>query len=644
MPLLQALKALTTRRKRCGACLFELNPKAKTLTTDLDVFVGSAFSSSDTHIVSREAFVTSSSRGCEKCGAILEALAKQDVPFQTAEWNYMPRRSGHGPYLELLEPKVLFELCTDTSVPEDKFSREHMCLWNGAKVSGSTGESGPLGEAASWMNACRTQHERCRLSTSFVPTRLLYIPEDSISTIQLVENPPLCAYAALSHRWTSETQTSRLEQRNLSQRLATGISKTDMPQTMQDAILVAQKLDIRYIWIDSMCIIQDSKEDWLHEAAKMASIYAHAELTVAASWCSSPGQSLFSTRGITHAATDITSFDSESVFLRRLKPHFTWQDIENDWFKNDPYIDAEKEWPLLSRGWVYQEQLLSRRMLHFTKDELIWECNECTACECRPLQTVDSAGARVMKQPVNSKSWSQIMQEYAKRELTFPSDKLPALAGIAKSFGVGSSKGEYMCGLWAGDLESCFFWYGTGRRGPRPDVKMPSWSWASTVGNIETWGVSIEDVEFQKHRVVYGGDEHMGDVVEGEIDLSGRVVTGTVFWETSSKGDCVFGVVFDGRRLTVQADYAWDTDDRWLVANGSSVVMLLFGQSTSTSFDPEKGSDERVVASCLVLRNSSKKGLYERIGVTHGEGMVEDEYLNFEVVKAKSQVMTLRIV
>ncbi|OAQ66220.1 HET domain-containing protein [Pochonia chlamydosporia 170] len=641
MPLLQTLKALTRRPRRCGACLFELDPRAKTLRTDLDVFVGSAFATSDRHTVSHESFITSSSRGCEKCNAILEAIAQQGISFQTAEWNYLPQRSGQGPHLELLEPGILFELCTNASVPEDKFSRRHMCLWNGTKLSGSTGDATSLKLASTWINTCRSQHAQCQPPSEFVPTRLLQISETDNTTIQLVQNPTTCSYAALSHRWTPETQTSRLEKSNLAQRLATGIPIKLFPQVMQDAILVSQTLGIKYIWIDSMCIIQDSKEDWLHEAATMASIYTNAELTVAASWCATPGQSLFSNR--THIAIDITSFNNEGVFLRRLNPHFTWQDVEHDWFKDDPYTDAEAEWPLLSRGWVYQEQLLSRRMLHFTKDEIIWECNECTVCECRPVQTADSTGPRVVKLPVVSKSWSQIIQEYAKRSLTFPTDRLPALAGVAKAFG-GKGTREYLCGLWGDDLEGCFFWYVAGGISPRPDMYMPSWSWASTTGNIETWGSSIEDLEFKGHRVVYGGDEHMGDVREGEITLTGRIVHGTAFWKLAGDG-LVFGVAFDGKQFKVHADYNWDSEGRWLVADGCRVAMLLFGQSTRTNFDPDEGSNESVIASCLVLRCVDEdKGVYERVGVTHGEGMRDEEYLDFDKVKAESEIMTITII
>jgi hypothetical protein len=255
-------------------------------------------------------------------------------------------------------------------------------------------------------------------------------------------------------------------------------------------------------------------------------------------------------------------------------------------------------------------------------------------------------GAMIVKEYVASKEWLQVIQEYAKRDFTFVADRLPALAGIAKSFAAGNAKGEYLCGLWSGDLGSCFFWHvSSGKAVRRPDGYMPTWSWASTMGNVHVGGsYSVDFVQFKGHRIAYGGDEHMGDVKEGEVTLSGRVVPGTAFWEHETN-DCLFGVVFDGTRIKVLADYAWDTEGKWLVADGSSVVMLLCGQSTEGSFDPDEGFRERVKASCLVLRCVDEaKALYERIGFTHGEGVPEAGYLSLEDVKNKSEAMAITVV
>lgn len=110
----------------------------------------------------------------------------------------------------------------------------------------------------------------------------------------LFENEASCQiYAALSHRWSGETQQVRLEHRNMAQRRKDGISLREFPHMMQDAISVLRQLGILYVWIDCMCIIQDDKDDWETEAATMASVYANAELTLAATWCAGSGQSLF---------------------------------------------------------------------------------------------------------------------------------------------------------------------------------------------------------------------------------------------------------------------------------------------------------------------------------------------------------------
>ncbi|KAK0755315.1 hypothetical protein N5P37_012142 [Trichoderma harzianum] len=165
--------------------------------------------------------------------------------------------------------------------------------------------------------------------------------------LELVEKPAVVPYAALSHRWTKETPSKSLLTSNFLDRKQNGMPIANLPRMMQDVVLVLHRLGIEYIWIDCLCIIQDDKDDWKREAALMASIYTNVELTVAASW----------------------------------KHHFTWLGIESS-ADTMAAENPDYEWPLLNRGWVYQEQLLSRRMLHFTQNELVWECFEETRCEC----------------------------------------------------------------------------------------------------------------------------------------------------------------------------------------------------------------------------------------------------------------------
>lgn len=503
---------------------------------------------------------------------------------------------------------------------------------------------------------------------SFRPTRLLYLGNKDQETIRLVESEDSCTtYAALSHRWSAETEHVRLEHSNISQRKQDGISLGELPPMMQDAISVLRRLGILYVWIDCMCIIQDDKDDWRREAATMASVYANAELTLAATWCAGSGQSLFQgNSGNQSSAVDVRDVDGTPIFLRPVWPHYTVRNTEEG-------LLAETEWPLLTRAWAYQEQFLSRRILHFTRHELFWECNEALDCECGWYRAGHNLVIPLVvqyKRLAASKQWGQIISEYSRRNSTFKSDRLPALAGIAKSFGLQRpDTGKYLCGLWEGELESCFFWYLTEPARARPDIgQMPSWSWASVTGNVSCWGVSLEGIEFLGTDITYRGDAYMGNVEEAKITLCGSVAPATIYhgqqWADMQKhisvtpileedGDMEceseepgFGLKVGDQFATFQPDYQLDDPIHGSthIASGSRVACLTFGRITSISNLPELERKEQwVSACCLVLRCVDEdQELYERVGVCRGSHV--GNRLDLETTLNMSQRKQLTVV
>jgi hypothetical protein len=641
-PVLKALWSLASGKWRCGVCLFELGFGTRPLEIDIIGSYGaeSVFWSSDCHEISYADLVKSSQRGCRSCKKIIEAFNTFQTGFVKAEW--WPGQSGERPRLVLGETQQVFELCVYPEHYSEAIPSAQPCICSGRKLPGSTRDPASLDQAARWLAVCRSDHEQCRAKdASFQPTRLLYLGDKDQKTIRLVENEVSSAtYAALSHRWSEETQQVRLEHRNMAQRKRDGICLAEFPPMMQDAISVLRGLGILNVWIDCMCIIQDDKDDWRREAATMASVYANAELTLAATWCAGSGQSLFQdSSGNNSTAVDIRDVDGTSIFLRPVWPHYMVRDTEES-------LLAETEWPLLTRAWVYQEQFLSRRMLHFTQHELFWECNEALDCECswyRPRDNLTMPLVSQYKQPAASKDWSQIISEYSRRSLTFKSDNLAALAGIAKSFGwQNPDAGKYLCGLWEGKLESCFFWYLTEPAKARPDVgQMPSWSWASVTGNVTCWEVSLEGIEFLGSNVTYHGDAYMGNVEVAKITLCGSVAPGTIYhgqqWADMQKhislspmlgedsdteyesGAPGFGLKVGDQFATFQPDYLFDDPIRQPthIASGSRVLCLTFGRITGIMNDPELEREIRwVSAYCLVLRCVDEdQELYERVGV-----------------------------
>jgi hypothetical protein len=547
----------------------------------------------------------------------------------------------------------IFEICSNGAsldkpilFAEDILLQAVLC--RGYKLSHTTGDDEPLNQAASWLAECRSSHEQCQADdAAFVPNRLLYLgtTRTNSNIIELVENleHPV-PYAALSHRWTKETPTKSLLTSNLLDRKQHGMPVAELPEMMQDVVSVLRRLGVEYVWIDCLCIIQNDQEDWKREAGLMASIYAEAEFTVAASWCDKVGQRLFRHRNEPHeAAVDVAEIDGQSIFLRRRKPHFNWFSIESGLFVHSIAENPEIEWPLLNRGWVYQEQLLSRRMLHFTRNELIWECLETTQCECGWYDSdTRQAGVREnYKRPTGHKAWGQIIRGYAKRPLTVATDRLPALGGIAKAtaMGKGYDEKQYLCGLWEKELESSFFWYlSEPPRDPRPGHQMPTWSWASVSGAIECWQVSLEGIEFLGSDVKYASDSNplLGDVVSGTLSLSGHVVPGFIHhgqgWTnilgtlrdgtgssrllTNWRATEEFGLQIGGQFATFNPDYRLDLPGNGFVPSGSQVLCLLFGRTCSS--DSDDGVE--TVTTHLLILHRIDEGLprYERIGVNEG--------------------------
>jgi hypothetical protein len=125
---------------------------------------------------------------------------------------------------------------------------------------------------------------------------------------------------------------------------------------------ICRRLDLQYIWIDSLCIIQDSDEDWAEESINMAKIYANAFLTIAATKSKDGTGGCYSDREACYR--DCGTVIEGSVFIRGQMPRFG----------GAAGSKTAEGWPLLLRGWVYQEMSLSTRVLHFGSQEVVWQC------------------------------------------------------------------------------------------------------------------------------------------------------------------------------------------------------------------------------------------------------------------------------
>ncbi|KAI4117073.1 MAG: hypothetical protein LQ345_002611 [Seirophora villosa] len=373
--------------------------------------------------------------------------------------------------------------------------------------AGSTGSHLTQILVAHWLEKCLKdedgQHVECnRAKGSWLPTRLIDVEETSengaLRLVSPVETPgafePDRRYITLSHCWGEwgSKELPVLKIANERDRFDHGIHPEDLPPTFQHAVEVARWLEVRWLWIDSLCIVQDSNEDWQREAPLMHNVYKEGFLNIAAS-------SVDDARG--------GLFQKRSTFA--IKPlKLSLPGIDKEWYMTldeRNMFDWVNEEPLSERAWVFQERHLARRILHFTDDQVFWECcakapyfaNEIFP-EGAPLANIFDNKPKMqteslLKPPLPSRAgvdglWEQLCQMYSEKQLSHEGDKLVALLGLAIEFKTLLPQDEYHAGMWDSTMPRSLLWevaqYDSQPSRRQIDVA-PSWSWASIQGPIQ---------------------------------------------------------------------------------------------------------------------------------------------------------------
>ncbi|KAF2473392.1 HET-domain-containing protein [Lindgomyces ingoldianus] len=398
-----------------------------------------------------------------------------------------------------------------------------------------------LHRTLNWVHECNNEHTTTRCSSvadvKKLPLRVLDLECDTArSRIRLYEtNGALGKYTALSHVWGNHRHFTTT-QANIPG-LKKGITLDVLPRTFQDAVFLTRKLGIQYLWIDSLCICQDDGPDWERESAKMASIYANAYITIAAS-----------------AAKD----DSEGLFSQRSRPNYvSFEYTRNNGLSGKVYAflipleeaawpgticEQDKE-PLSSRGWTLQERFLASRVLHVGAKQLYFECYSHFLSEdgfriqgrfnsvhedSHPSQVkADGSGSELL-QNSNFRGpwlWYSILSKYYSRKLTKESDKLPALSGIAQTFEEKTGD-KYVAGLWRSTLVEGLLWQalGTRRRATSAPLqyRAPSWSWASIDGPFANIGL-VSNEPFDRSSWI-----DISTILDCQVELKGKNPYGEV--------------------------------------------------------------------------------------------------------------------
>ncbi|KAL8336395.1 hypothetical protein RB601_000285 [Gaeumannomyces tritici] len=405
--------------------------------------------------------------------------------------------------------------------------------------------------ALAWINICTQEHENCRLPSSshgFSPSRLLDVSDPDL--LRLVEpstmNFQAESYIALSYCWGQPAQeaTYVTTPDNLAQRRL-GFSEHEMPLTVRDAAVTTRRLKVRYLWVDALCIIQgpspEARADWEVESGRMGDIYKGAYLTLGAAAAASVHEGMF------HSSQCSRVSYTEVALRSVLQPKYNGA-VRLGRHQEYPYV--LKGAPLYHRGWALQERVLSRRLLVYSSDRIMWECQQMRQSDAgRTIRGVDTAPlpageeARSATAAELHERWHELVEDFCKREISVESDKLPAIAGLARAFHsiAGMSGDEYLAGLWRSNLIGDLFWatrplskYGEFyeekkiKTGIPERYRAPSWSWAAVDGGlyeeypVNPWETHVFTV--LDCRVTPRGPDPFGEVSSGLLTVKGSLM------------------------------------------------------------------------------------------------------------------------
>lgn len=368
-----------------------------------------------------------------------------------------------------------------------------------------------FGLVKGWIQDCDTTHQDCHGFSGPLPTRVIRLRKGAPPRLYVSQGESL-PYICLSYCWgtkqpvvtTTATLGFHLQELPVDQ----------LPKTIKDALYVTEKLGFEYLWIDALCIVQDSDDDKAAEVSKMHEIYQNSSLTICAARAETCLEGFLGPR-------EMASVDSTIPFRLNYKATFQALDAtvllveQNRTFKGEPME------PLHHRAWTMQETILSPRILLFSKYQLFFVCQEQAQQDggiddwnayaeasrfhrlwgprdsskaptkraisdfelyFRPLASQDTNN---LEEPSLQTTWERIMQDYSRRGISVPSDKLPALSSLATIFSQRTNL-DYVAGMWKQWFPGALLWrlQKTVSISRPKEWRAPTWSWLSVDGLV----------------------------------------------------------------------------------------------------------------------------------------------------------------
>ena len=494
--------------------------------------------------------------------------------------------------------------------------------FSGRGVSLDPSLDGNFKLAKDWLNECELLHAKCPSSCdSILPTRLIDIRNAmTLSSCRLLctSSGMMGKYAALSYCWGSANPVTLTTANSIE--MQENIYLANLPKTIRDAIKVACSLDLDYLWVDALCIVQDSATDWQNESAKMGEVYSHAVVTIQATAAVDCQDGFLKRRTV----SSLPPVELRYVSLRGKLGSVS--------VRSWPLAGMEETEPLHRRGWTLQEALLSPRILSYAARQMSWEC--ATSYRGEGGNLVEESGLstglpkptrRVLK--TNSVpptltledpsiqhmlTWANVVSEYTSRSLTIASDKLPALSGLATFLFKIRSQDVYLAGLWRNEMPLSLLWATTSQVTRPSQWRAPSWSWAALDGRIDAVGSESQHgnlyCETIDANIIPAGIDGFGEVCGGSLSLDGPVKQG---WR-----------VLDERTVAGNAEVQFFYAEAYALLPSDNTFNLKLGLCQVDIFDLSQPMNEPV--SNWFIRITETDGLmlvrrldgnFERIGV-----------------------------
>ncbi|KAA8572051.1 hypothetical protein EYC84_001977 [Monilinia fructicola] len=413
--------------------------------------------------------------------------------------------------------------------------------------------------ARRWLHSCLNYHSnnpfRPHRGIFQLPNRVLDVSLSKTGLLRLVDKTQVdllygglnTEYATLSHCWGSEQNVQSTTRANFIERMQCFEMK-ELSRTLQEAILFTLALGINYLWVDCLCIIQDSRGDWEYESSRMHGIYRLSYLNISAVSGENGSSGLFNPRWAPEVSAparrspveslEVGEFEvpSETFACKinlKIMVRFSLSRAHEDITNPSEMQGIDPVSPLLTRGWAFQERIFSLRTISFHAAELTWDCQHEIKCECGTSGSVDHTeqatnftkqyigkfyeardrwGADFIEQSEEdweggiTNPWHEIVSQFSTLKLTMASDRLPALSGMAQYFDAYMKSGvrgtQYLAGLWRDSLVKDLCWYvqvsenhcAPARAKP---YRAPTWSWAS---------VDLKDDQYSASPILYQPD------------------------------------------------------------------------------------------------------------------------------------------